>query len=252
MEVDFEQGSAGSLAKGADGFTDPFKTVYSTAHAISGTQSGEASINAGSEGFGDWGGQINTPDLFEGDEIWLRVFLFYPNGFDFACSSCIGVKTLRIHTASSSGGNEGYFDMLTYNTGLTAASEITPEFFDNNPEAKWNDIGAPVTTGRWHAYEMYVKFSSQPGQGIFRLWQNGNLIFEDTQTRTMRTSSSKSDFIYFWSYWNGRAPATQKAYIDHVIITNETPATRDKHGNPFIGLGNITLLSPPKPPTIRQ
>ena len=100
----------------------------------------------------------------------------------------------------------------------------------------------PNTPGVWHAYEQYVKFSATAGKGIFRFWQDGKLIFEDKITPTL-ASSSQSDFIYLFTYWNNNAPATQSLYIDDAIVTNERPNNTDAAGNPFIGVGNATFTA---------
>ncbi len=252
INADFEVSAPGTPASGVDGFSDSFYSLHSSsAPSVKGSQAAVASIRAGREGFGEWGGAFDFPDLVEGDEIWFRVFIYYPVGFDFTAPGGIGLKTLRIHTKSLSGSNEGYFDMLSNGAGgVTVASEITADFFANNAEDNWKSIGVPIVTGSYHAYEQYVKFSSVPGNGIYRVWQDGTLVFEDTVTKTLKTSTSISDFIYVWSYWNGKAPKDQEAYLDHVVITSETPATVDSDGHPFIGLGDITLLAKPKWPVV--
>ena len=55
-------------------------------------------------------GSFNFPtELKEGDQVWFRVNVYYPTGWDFDCSGCTeGMKFMRIHTRSSSGANEGY------------------------------------------------------------------------------------------------------------------------------------------------
>jgi hypothetical protein len=110
-------------------------------------------------------------------------------------------------------------------------------FYANHPWP-WSDIrgiGAQTTTGTWHSYEQYVKFSNTPGKGIFRFWQDGNLIFEDKVTPTLGVSA-QADFIYLFTYWNGDAPKSQSAYVDDIVITSATPNNHDAAGNPFIGL----------------
>ncbi len=141
---------------------------------------------------------------------------------------------MRIHTANQSSSNEGYVDVLIGGGGLNVATEVTPDYFANN--ASWKNLGMPVVTEQWMAVEQYVKLSSVPGQAIYRVWQDGQLIKEDLQTKTLRSSSSMSDFAYLFSYWNGSAPKTQVAYVDDVYITNETPGALDAAGNAFIGL----------------
>ena len=216
--------------------TEPFATVVDDAVVHGGRHAGRCSITAGATGFGDWGGRIAFPErLVEGDEIWFRAYVFFPSGFDFTTDSG-HLKTLRIHTkapGSSSGTNEGYFDVLI-SGDLSVSSELETGHFENNPD--WKNRGEVVTTGEWHALEMYVRYSSVPGEGIYRVWQNGTLVFEDTETSTLRTPVSESDFIYIFSYWNGGAPRDQVAYIDDIVVTSGRPAATDADGNPFIGL----------------
>jgi hypothetical protein len=243
VDANFESGVVGEKANGSDGFGGAFKyTVYSDVVAHSGSQAAEIGIDQGAEGFGDWGGSFQYPDLMQGDEIWFRVYAYFPSGFDFSCTQCAGLKMMRIHTAAQDSSNEGYLDVLI-SGGLNVGSEVTPDYYQNNPT--WKNLGTEVVTGEWLAVEQYVKLSSVPGEGIYRVWQNGTLIKEDLQTKTLRTTSSISDFIYLFSYWNGTAPQTQVAYVDDVFITNETPAAVDADGNAFIGLTD----TPPSPGT---
>jgi len=235
IEANFETGLVGSLAEGEDGFSEAFQAtkVSDAIPTARGSKAAISSITQGTEGFGIWGGAFDFPDLAEGQEIWFRAYINYPIGFDFSTPGGVGLKTLRIHTSSATGSNEGYFDLLSNGTtGVTVASEITPDFFVNN--TIWKKLGTPIETGKYHAYEQYVKFSSIPGQGIYRAWQNGILVLEDTQSKTLRSETSISDFIYLWSYWNGNAPKDQSAYVDDVVITNQTPITKDANGNPYI------------------
>ena len=244
----FENGTPGTQAVGSDAFGYAFKyTVFTSDIAHTGKKSAQVGIKSGTDGWGDWGGSFHFPSkLYEGDEIWFRTYIYYPKDFDFTASGR-GMKTMRIHKSSKSGENEGYFDVLRSNEGgaLTIGSEFLGVQGDRI------NLGDVVPKGTWQAYEMYVKFSSVSGGGIYRVWQNGKLIFEDTASRTLTSSSSKADFIYMWTYWNGKAPKTQNAYIDDVVITSDKPGQRDSHGNPYIGLVGGTITSPPKPPEIK-
>lgn len=237
ITADFEDGTLNEKANGTNGFSGAFNnTVFSDLQSNSGSLSAEVGIEAGETGFGDWGGSFSFPSVLkEGDEIWFRTYLYFPEGFPFSTDSG-QLKTMRIHTASSSGDNEGYHDILIKDTGssIVVGSEITSDWYDNNPNWKFN--GDPVTTGEWHALEHYVKLSSVPGEGITRVWQNGILIKEDTITKTLNSATSESDFIYLFTYWNGGAPANVRAYVDDVKITTATPTNIDEDGNAFIGL----------------
>ncbi len=268
ITADFEQGNVGDKAMlpNPDAFhSHANDSRYASSPVLSGNQSGSVTVQGGdtSGGFGKWGGSWKFPaPLKENDEIWFRVWVYYPIDFNFSSSSPEGMKFMRIHVASANGDNEGYhhnyIKQVGNRGGLFVGGEVIgPDgktIFDNKPMNELrgnNNTGiAKVTLGQWHAFEQYVKFSSKPGQGIRRTWHNGKLVMEDKQTATLGSSSSISDFIYIWTYWNGGAPKTQTAYIDNVTITSDPPGNTDSNGNLFIGTGNVVIKARPNPPEV--
>jgi hypothetical protein len=256
ITADFESGNPGDNAQlptTADAFhgtADDSKIVSSPVY--SGSQAGSCSIVAGDQGFGRWGGAWNFPEqLGQGDEVRWRVRVFYPAGWTFAAGG-EGMKFMRIHVRSSGGANEGYHSTLIKggSTGglINVNTEVDTTFWDNNPIWPENDpnsprgLGTPAARDQWITYEMQIKFHSEANQGIYRVWQDGILIFEDLLTPTLRSASSTSDFVYFYTYWNGLvnpddgSTATQTCYVDDVVITSSVPAAIDAAGNAFIGL----------------
>lgn len=257
----FEDGAPGVKAETPDSFDGAAGRSSFTNNAalvLDGTMSGTVTALQNEEGFGNWGGAFDFPTpLREGSEVWFRVYVMYPTGWDFSCGNCSqGMKFMRIHTVSPSGGNEGYMDNLimgsTTGGRITASSEVNDVAFWNNNggAAGLQGLGTDIARNRWYAYEQYVKWSSVPGQGVYRIWQDGKLIFEDTKTATLRTSSSLSDFIYLYTYWNNGAPRTQTSYVDNIVITSDKPSNRDANGNPYIGVGAFKVVAAPNPPTI--
>jgi hypothetical protein len=248
--ADFESGAVGSKAEGNDGFTSAFSTTLTTSEQVhSGSKAAKTSIVKGATGYGDWGGVWLLPsELKEGDEYWFRVWTFFPEGFDFSCHDCSeGVKFMRTRTGSASGAHEGYQNFFLSTAGMNVATSVDTGAFYRKyawPHAEIRDIGEPVKTGQWHAFEVYLKFSATAGNGIFRTWQNGKLIFEDKDTPTLRSASSVVTQASVWTYWNNTAPKSQTAYIDSVVITSEQPQDRDANGNPFIGIGSSAKLTP--------
>ena len=252
--ADFETGTVGSKAKGSDGFTSAFSTTLITAEPVhSGKQAAKRSISKRARGYGDWGGVWLLPnELKEGGEFWFRVWAFFPAGFDFSCYGCSeGVKFMRTRTASASGAHEGYQNFFLGTDGMNIATSVDTEAFYRKydyPHAEIRNIGVPVETGKWHAFEVYLRLSATAGKGIFRAWQNGNMIFEDKDTPTLRSSNSSVTQASVWTYWNNTAPKSQTAYIDDVVMTSETPKGRDANGNPFIGLNANLVTSGPTAP----
>lgn len=234
IEATFETVAVGEPAAGSDGLSSAFATVVSDAQAHGGERSAQCSIDEGADGFGAWGGSLDFPDLHEGDEIWFRMYVYFPKGFDFWTDSGY-LKLMRIHTAADNSDNEGYHDLfiMSDGSGVAVGSEVAgPEGWHENND--WRSLGTPVVPGQWYALEMYVLHSSE--HGIFRAWQDGVLVLEDTESFTLRSPTSIADFIYIFSYWNGSAPASQSAFIDDVVVTFETPCQVDADGNPMIGL----------------
>ncbi|MDB4575610.1 polysaccharide lyase [bacterium] len=261
IDANFDSGTAGSIANGPSGITEAFAlTKYSNEIVRSGSLSAKATIRAKSAGFGDFGGNwllSSDQKLGEGDEIWYRTWLYVPHDFSFDCGGCTeGPKFMRIHTKSATGENEGYWNLHLLTNGITLASSVTDDFYTNHPYPRDDirGINGSVNKGEWHAYEQYVKFSSTSGKGIYRAWYDGKLIFEDTVTKTLKSSTSVVDKIQLFTYWRGVADEQpdqdQSVYVDEVMITNEQPDNKDAKGNSFLGVGNATFTAAPKPPQL--
>ena len=199
----------------------------SGAPVFDGARAVQMSIDKGSFGSGTWGANVNYPSLLgEGSEAWLRVATYFPANFMWAQ---VKLKFLRFHTPS------GYVDTYILNNGQFSYDN---EVAGTSTQAK--PIGQPVQKGKWETYEQYVKFSSVPGQGVYRLWQNGKLVYEDKTLRTLPNSSATSDMALIFTYWNQAAPQTQSMYIDDIVWTSTRPSCVDDHGNYMIGPAKST------------
>jgi hypothetical protein len=253
INADFENGTIGNKAEGTnDAFHDAAgDSRYADTPALSGSQSSSVTIKIGQTGFGVWGGGFKFPaNLREGDEIWFRVNAYYPTSWSFECGGCTeGMKFMRIHTRAAAGGNQGYVHTFIKENGeggkIKVSTEVNGDKF-NYPAP----VGVPIQRDQWHTFEMYVKFSSVASEGKYRVWQDGNLIYENLNYPTLVSSSSEADRIYLYTYWNNGAPQTQTSYVDDIVITNEVPGRKDANGNSFIGVGPSIYIAPPKPPKL--
>lgn len=272
ITADFENGAPGAIAQApttADAFHGQAgdSKIISTP-VFSGVQAASVTATKGESGFGTWGGGIEFPsDLKQGDEVWFRVVVRYPDGWTFGCNSCTeGMKFMRLHVASSSGSNRGYIhtfirknndgeDHLLVSTEINNknSSPAGNSLQDNYP-ANFDraDFSPKIERDRWYTFEMYVKFAAD-GSGAYRLWQDGELVFEADHYQSLISSTDKSDRVYIYTYWNngvnkdGGPPQTQTAYIDDIIITSDTPANVDSQGNPYIGaFQSIPVANPGK------
>lgn len=251
---DFEKGAVGSKVStfGANG-----RTVYSTEHVYEGKQSAKMTIRKGEEGYGLWGGYVAHPKrLRKGDELWLRFRAYFPEGFDHYSYSGGGrLKFLRHDTRNGSTGRpEGYVDIYFDTPKASSAFKFIFE-----GQQKWSNIGTKSNDlprlGSWETYEYYVKFDSVPksegGEATVRFWKNGELIGEINNLKTLKYSDSYTTRTLLWTYWNGGAPQTQSMWIDDLVLTSDTPAGRDKHGNPYVGVGQGQHVSPPAAPQLK-
>jgi len=257
ISAGFEGGVVGSKAQSPN--PDAFShsagdSKYVDSPVLTGSQAGSVSINQGAEGFGSWGGGFNFPTLVEGDELWFRTNVYYPEGWDFSCGGCTeGMKFMRVTTKPATGGGvENRLDALIKGGttgGLINVSSGAGGFFANNGpiiddvRVTIRNLGDPVIRDQWYTYEVYVKFSSVENEGVFRVWQNENLLFEDLQTPTLESPTSISNSALLYTFWNNGAPRTQTSYVDDIIITSETPSNTDAFGNPMIGVP-ITVPEP--------
>jgi len=247
IRANFETGNVGDVAQRIpDAFhTTASRSLIANSPVLNGSQSASCTIDEGSTG-GGWGGSFNYPQVLrEGDSVWWRMNYYYPAGFDFSCGCTEGTKHMRIHVSRENASNVGYLGNLVMggSTGgyIVCASEVAAagEFTANNYTSGNYDKftnGEVIPRDTWMTVEFQVKFGLA-GFGEYRCWQDGILILEDLQSRTLSASTDYSDFVYLLNYWNNGAPRTQTLYVDDIILTSETPSNTDANGNPYIGVG---------------
>jgi hypothetical protein len=206
-------------------------------------------IEEGMTGWGTWGGTITLPErLHEGDEIWIRLRVFMPEDFiPIAPGAGERLKFLRLHTRTGDGAHAGYNDILFNREGAINRYAFGYEGFN-----RWymfgEGLGLPEL-GRWVTYEWYLRLDSsfEDGSPRVRFWEDGELLADFTERRTLSEPDGYARAVYIGTYWNGGAPQTQHMYIDDLVITNERPPNRDTYGNPFVGVDG--MKAPPNPPT---
>ena len=231
-------------------------TYYSDFSPVKGNGSCELNIDQGDDGWGTWGGRKWFPtNLVKGDEVWLRVHLFFPKDFDYRANPRL--KFLRLRTQSSDHRNQGYIDWLFSPKGATwwsATDGNQPETFvlsrgvQNKLKRFGTDLDRPKL-GVWETYEMYVKLDNvsvdNGGSGRVRVWKNGVLKGDFTSFKTLIDSDSISDSVLLFTYWNGGKydatgdypRQTQKMYFDDLVVQTDPPTNMDVHGNLMIGVG---------------
>ncbi|HED39173.1 MAG TPA: hypothetical protein ENJ13_01935 [Chromatiales bacterium] len=270
ITIDGDDGTPGENVRSSncqqsneESFTsDSGGTFYTTEESYSGGKSLELNITKGSLGFGQLGGIINFPDcahvggkrLVKGDEIWVRLRIKFPSGFEFNQNG--RNKFLRLRTFHLDGAtkvSEGYNDLYIDGppgTELWKPGGYAPFQFIFEGAQKWYRINSDFfTMGKWNTIEYHLRLDDKTGpeggNSMVRVWLNGNLIGETDERRTLQRADSFIESLYLFTYWdNEGAHISQKLWIDDLKITTDTPLTKDLNGNPFIGPGD----PPPCPP----
>jgi hypothetical protein len=70
-----------------------------------------------------------------------------------------------------------------------------------------SDPVAPLTLGRYHTYEFYMKTQSVPGvaDGVLRVWLDGTLVLEDLSVDFLASGTPGFSGFEWYPYWGGSA-----------------------------------------------
>ncbi len=236
----FENGLTGS-----DGFSGVGATVdRSQTQAHGGNYSARVYFPAGDR---CWDSALTCGTIFnsfpetvgDGDELWTRVYMYFPNGWDWGDQDGNGQWRKILRYTIGSRGN--------ISAGGLWSGGSTAEVLGNTEAGNYysyNDqfTGKNFPVGRWFSLEMYVKFGTTDATTKHRVWLDGNLVFDSTNFGTnnpvLGSSSDRCTRILFFTYWNGRVRTSQYAYLDDIVMTSDTPSARDSQGNPMIGTGS--------------
>ena len=254
-----------SLA-GEQSFTsDGSRTIYTSEKSYSASTSIKLTAPEGKTGFGSFGGIINFPNcseadgrrLVKGDEIWTRVRLYIPSDWEFNSGRN---KFLRYRVFNGEGDNaksEGYNDL--YIDGNPDVRNWQPFHFIFEGDPSWFSMGDESSffeRDAWTTVEMYLKLDnkkkSEGGDARVRVWINGLLIGDTGERKTLKTATSYIESLNFFTYYgNETSPKNQSIYIDDLIVTTESPLTKDVSGNRYIGLGEPSTRPTPDHPPIQ-
>lgn len=225
----FNSGGAGKKAeKTPDGFDDAAGySVYSNERSAEGGMSARLSIDAGSEGWGWWGGVITFPTRLAKDaDLWLQLYVFMPEDFVIKTPGNGSLKFIRIATKNLAGNNAGYIDIQLQDDGTTTSSmRMIKEQQD-----RWFLFGnaGSFKRGVWQRVSVNFTLSAVPaadgGNARVRVWHNGGLITDEPRVKTLTSSTDVATMLYLFTYWNGRAPRTQSLWVDDIRIAAGRPS----------------------------
>jgi hypothetical protein len=232
----FEAAPAGSPLKAP--YDAAGRSRISREQAHSGKQAARMEIRRGDGGgFGRWGAVLPIkPALTKGQEIWVRLYVYWPQNFQF--SAAPWMKFLRLHTKGADGKNRGYNDL--YIDRADTKSSVLRTIKEGHDKWAVYD-GEPIAREKWERYEMYLSLDNVPadagGKGRVRIWRDGKLIFNRGDVPTLSEASDALDYFYLFTYWNNENPPDNHCFVDDLCIatSNNPPRQRDASGNAMIG-----------------
>jgi hypothetical protein len=235
-------------------------SYISADYASSGTHSLKFSLPKGKEDIGIYDYGLGS-DLHEGDELWVRVKVYPPTGFDWTAQPI--VKVLRTAQAKPDGSSSGGYNSILATNPNNYGCEGTQKYgymvtgqenqdSQNPPPICQNrnlgDGGAFFTPGQWSCIELYIKVSAT--DGMTRAWHNGVLrneyAYPTIPSGGYLPKSSTSDWMvhHLLGWWNGGASKDQSIYFDDFQVTDEQPSSVDNAGNHMIGCGVSPTCTP--------
>jgi len=247
ITADFESGTLGQMAQGPTGFSvggGMTQTTFDNTRPNTGTKSAKAFINAGNEGWGEWGGLfVNGASPYfhspvgQGGELWFRMYVWFPSDWNWQTGTYIKIMRVLISPGSAK------ISLLANRFGgIVGNSEVVNQNYGSS---------VSYSLGTWQFIEMYIKLHATPGQGIFRAWKNGVLVFENTTHPTLPSSSHSATDLYVFSQWNDGSPVNQSCWIDDIKATTFQPANRDAQGHYMIGAIGGEGQAPTAPGSLR-
>jgi hypothetical protein len=241
--MDCNDGALGTEAVGADAMADATRMEYSDDEAVDGRGgSCRTWIDAGSNFFG---GRYVTPQISigDGDDIWMRQALLFPEGFCFGYGDTPGdgwgaIKWMRMEFDNGGDGG-GPGDRLTLQLGDIGAQACNPdtEIYGATREYAGNAnlrprSSPPLQTGQWHMIQWHVHLAADE-TAFIRFWLDDTFLGQVDDV-TLGAPERQLAFINYGDYWNGSPFQDASWYTDEVIMTVETPDTTDAEGHPYI------------------
>lgn len=234
----FEDYEVGTPLREIKPFDACARSQVSSAAAAAGKKSLRLEIKPGDKGgFGRWGFVYPIrPELRKGEEIWVRIYVLWPNSFQFSAEPWM--KFIRLHSKRANGKNGGYNDLLIDNAaGGRSVFRSIKEFDDI-----WAVYdGGRIPRNQWMRFEVYMyihhKSRKDEGKARYRAWCNDKLLFDREDCPVLFDQEGTIDYFYFLTYWNGEKPPANHCFADELVIaTHKNPPTnKDALGNRMIG-----------------
>ncbi|MFE8071667.1 heparin lyase I family protein [Marinobacteraceae bacterium S3BR75-40.1] len=256
--IDFNDGTVGAKAETQTTFDGAAgRTTFSNDVSLDGSNSAKMTILEGETGFGYWGGVLNFPDdLYKGDQFWASFYMYVPKDFVFYAEGNGALKFLRVRTRAADPDTIGGFNDFQIMDDDSFNGAVYRYIKEGAAGRGWRYIGTQaeketlLPRGKWFKVEIGASFDSVPisegGTAYFRLWIDDKLVWNGEDVQTLTNSPDWADSLFFFTYWNGKAPQTQSLYIDNIIMTSDKPNNYDSEGHPYIGSTNsVEWKAPP-------
>ena len=215
----------------------------STAYPLAGTRSMRSWIAADVAGRQEFGFDLPLASaLSEGDELWVRLAVRYPAGFDFTNPGYSALKLLSF-IRSAAKGNRRRGDV---HVGIKPDQSLTTfNDLENVVSGDMDLAGSSLPTDSWALVEVYINFSAlaadNGGTGAIKVWVDGSPVGEAVR-ETLQDSADLVTAVSWHQQWDGTAPALQDCWVDQIAyavrtgtVDDTTNMATDTNGFPFIG-----------------
>lgn len=179
----------------------------------------------GVSGTPEWGTYHNFRDHHV-QELYVSFWMRWDQGANFQRDLGYGAEpgAYKIMYVSSTGNiNQSYTNRYVNSFSFYQNSGMR-ETYVQSPNGNIND-------GRWHHYEIYLKYETSygAGNGIWRVWEDGKLVWDRNNITFLTSSDGKFTSIRFIHYTGG-ALASSGWQIDDIEIWDGIPDSEGSGG----------------------
>lgn len=223
--------------------------IVSSTKLLNGKKSARDTITGGdTDVWGECGflKDFSADSIGEGDEVWFRMYTYYPTGFSFNTPGQ-GDTLSFMRQRNVNGTNPAVTIKVSRQNGQTT-SEYDGRWqliADNSGVGPWpltTDNSFDIIHNKWEAWELYVKYSSNATLGKVRFYKDGIQIGPETSLKTLNELDDPTIVMYHM-WWDGAVPQDQEFYFALPAVAVKSSSrddtlymSRDTEGNPIIGL----------------
>lgn len=168
-------------------------------------------------------------------ELWVMFYLYWPSGFAMPSSASPTNNKFLMVWSSEGQTSSLFYDLEYFNSttptflpkcagngtintcAVTSASDIRP--YTATTQAM------DTSTGAWRKYKMHMRVDTGTGDGFYRLWEDGTLVYENEDITSTDAPCDDGYLVagYLLGWANSGFESTQIIYLDDITISDSDP-----------------------------